>query len=213
MYKLLIFDLDGTLLNTSLDIHAVLNESLKRFNLPELSLEKTISYVGNGAKLLVERAVGENKGLFPAVYEYYAKRFADIPNDLTVFYEGEEEALKSFLKAGLKIAVVTNKSQRATQRVCEKFFSDYNLYAVIGQSDKYPLKPDPTSTLSVIKTLGVEKSECLFVGDGETDVLTAANAGIDCASVLWGYRTKSQLERAGAKTFFSSFAELVNFVL
>jgi len=213
MYKLLIFDLDGTLLNTSLDIHAVLNESLKRFDLPELPLEKTISYVGNGAKKLVERAVGENKALFPAVYEYYAKRFSDIPNDLTVLYEGEEEALKSFQKAGLKIAVVTNKPQKATQKVCEKFFSDYGLYAVIGQSDKYPLKPDPTSTLSVIKSLGVEKNECLFVGDGETDVLTAAAAGIDCASVLWGYRTKSQLESAGAKLFFSAFGELVNFVL
>jgi len=213
MYKLLIFDLDGTLLNTSLDIHAVLNESLKRFDLPELSLEKTLSYVGNGAKLLVERAVGENKGLFPAVYGYYAKRFSDIPNDLTVFYEGEEEALKSFQKAGLKIAVVTNKPQKATQKVCEKFFSDYGFYTVIGQSDKFPLKPDPTSTLSIIKALGVEKCECLFVGDGETDVLTAANAGIDCASVLWGYRTKSRLERAGAKLFFSSFGELANFVL
>lgn len=213
MVKAIIFDLDGTLLDTSKDIHAVLNESLRRFNLPEISYAKTVEYVGNGAKILVERAVGaENSDRAEEVYRDYSKRFAECDNGLTSLYEGETAALNAFKERGIKLAVITNKPQNATENVIKKFFGNGYFDAVIGNSEAFALKPDKASTEYVIHGFGVDRAECLFVGDGETDVATARNAGIKCVSVLWGFRSKSQLAAAGAKYFADKFKELENFV-
>lgn len=212
MYKLIIFDLDGTLLNTLPDIYAVLNASLKRFSLPEITLQQTKSYIGNGAEKLVRRAVGESK-LFEEVYADYSKNFSACANESTGLFDGEEQALKAFKEAGLKLAVITNKPQRATDNVVNKFFGDFGFDFVIGQSENNPLKPNPASTLKIIDALGLDKSACLFVGDGETDVLTAHNAGVDCVSVLWGYRDKDELEKAGASRFAKNWDELKELVI
>jgi phosphoglycolate phosphatase len=213
MYKGIIFDLDGTLLNTSLDIHAVLNDSLSHFNLPQLSLEKTVEYVGNGAKILVERAIPKDKSyLLEDVYKYYATHFAACANDLTCLYDGEEEVLLELKRMGVKLAIVTNKPQNATEGVYCKHLARFNFDCVLGQTDKYPLKPSPQSTLATIAQLGLEPEDCLFVGDGETDVQTAKNANIDCLSVLWGYRSRSTLEQAGGINFVGDYQQLLNFV-
>lgn len=211
MYKLIIFDLDGTLLDTSRTIRSVLNASLQKFSLPPISLEKTKEFVGNGARKLVECAV-EDKKLTEAVYADYSQNFANSSNELTALYDGAEEALSGFLKSGIRLALVTNKPERATMRAYEEFLSKFGFYAVIGQNAQTPLKPDPQSTLKIIQSSGLKKEECLFVGDGETDVITAANAGIDCVSVLWGFRSRKDLERAGAKRFVKTFAELSSIV-
>lgn len=213
MIKAIIFDLDGTLLDTSKDIHSVLNECLRRFSLPEIPYEKTLEYVGNGAKLLIERAVGaENAERAEEVYEYYSKRFAECENGLTDLYDGEKAALNFFKEKNIKLAVITNKPQDATENVIKKFFGNGYFDAVIGQSGAFGLKPDKASTEYVINKFGVDKSECLFVGDGETDVMTARNADVKCVSVLWGFRSKPQLAAAGAKHFANKFKELENFV-
>lgn len=213
MYECLIFDLDGTLVNTVGDIHAVLCRSLEKFNLPEISLEDTKRFVGNGAKKLVERAIGCRGDMFEQVYADYAKNFVECENNLSELYAGEAEALEKFKASGIKLALVTNKPQRATQNVYKKFLSKYRFCKVVGQQDGVSLKPDPTSTLKIISELNAEKERILFIGDGETDVLTAKAAQIDCVSVLWGYRTRGQLESVGAKIFAENYEELSKIVL
>ncbi|MGN0814969.1 MAG: HAD family hydrolase [Candidatus Coproplasma sp.] len=213
MYKAIIFDLDGTLLNTSLDIHSVLNSALSHFSLPEISLEKTVEYVGNGARKLVERAIPEDKtDMLDEVYAYYAEHFAACDNEQTCLYDGEEKFLLRIKACGIKTAIITNKPQAATEGVYNKHLARFSFDKVLGHTESYPLKPEPDSTLAVMAEFGVEPGDCLFVGDGETDVLTAKNAGIKCASVLWGYRSYEKLRNAGAETFITDFDELDKFV-
>ncbi len=214
MYKAVIFDLDGTLLDTSRDIHKTLNTTLRKFSLPRISLEKTLEYVGNGAKKLVERAIpAEKLYLFGQVAEDYMKRFAVCDNSLTTLYEGEEDALKKLKERGVKLAIVTNKPQAATEGVYNKHLARFDFDFVAGQNVNCPLKPDPALAFKAAKAMGVDLRECLFVGDGETDVQTAKNAGMDCVAVLWGYRSKEQLKAAGAPAFAENYAQLVEFVL
>jgi phosphoglycolate phosphatase len=214
MYKAVIFDLDGTLLNTSYDIQKVLNNSLSHFGLPQISLQKTIEYVGNGAKVLIERAVPKDKAeLIEQVYKHYSVNFANCDNQLTCLYDGEKEVLFDLKNRGVKFAIVTNKPQNATDGVYKKHLSKFDFDVVIGQTDKFALKPNADSTLYAIEKMGLNAKDCLFVGDGETDVMTAKNAGIDCVSVLWGYRTKSQLESVGATNFAKTYKELYNLIM
>lgn len=212
MVKLIIFDLDGTLLDTSQDIHNVLNDALTKFSLPTVSKEKTLSFVGDGAKQLVERAVGEIGGKSEEVYAEFSKNYSACNNDNTFLYDGEEEALKNFSATGIKLAIATNKPKAAGERVYCKFLAKFGFCEVLCQTKEYPLKPNPASTLHILDVCGVDKSECLFVGDDEADILTARNAGIKSVAVLWGFRSRSQLEKAGATVFAESFKELEEIV-
>lgn len=213
MIKAVIFDLDGTLLNTLGDIYCVLNESLEKFNLPKITFEQAGEFIGNGAKKLVERAVGNRTDMAQKVYEYYAEKFAECKNERTKLYEGEERALRALTSAGVKLAIITNKPQNATNAVFAKYLAKFGFSEVLGQTEYYPLKPNPASAFAVIEKLSVNKDDCVFVGDGETDVATAEAAGVECISVLWGYRTREQLESAGAKLFAKNFKELTQMIL
>lgn len=211
MIKAIIFDLDGTLLDTSRDIRKVLNESLERFGLPAVSMENALKYLGNGARKLVARAVGgDDLTLIEEVYGDYFKRFAECDNKLTTLYDGEREVLERFLNSGIRLAVLTNKPQKAAERVVKQLLGGIGFEYIYGDSPEHPLKPNPATTLEIMAKLGVEKSETLFVGDGDADAKTAANAGIRCVSALWGFRTQSELESAGATEFARNFKELEN---
>lgn len=201
------------MLDTSHDIHSVINESLKKFDLPQISYESTLKFVGNGAKKLCERAVGERTDMLQKVYSDYAERFANCNNDLTRLYPEEAETLKKFKELGILLAIISNKPQRATERVYDKFLSNFGFNIVLGHTEYYPLKPDSASTNHILSQLGVANEECIFVGDGETDVETAKAANLKCVSVLWGFRTKEQLKEAGAVNFAEKFSELESYVL
>ncbi len=214
MYKLVIFDLDGTLLDTLPDLQAVLNFCLKMSALPEISLDDTKKFIGNGAKKLVERAVGvNNASIVEEVYRNYNKCFAQCDNSLTRLFDGVDGLLKRLKDLNIKLTILSNKPQYGVNSAYQKFLSEYRFDAVLGQADGVPLKPDPSVTLEIINNFGLRREECLFVGDGETDVLTAKNAGVNCVSVLWGYRTLKQLEEVGAKTFVKDCDELLNLII
>lgn len=208
MPKLIIFDLDGTLVNTSRDIQATINQSLKKFGLNELSLEDTIRHVGNGAEKLVERAVGERLDLAESVYKDFSVRYAGCKNELSSLYPFEEEALTSFKQNGIMLALLTNKPQAATDKVYAKFLSKFGFCVVLGQTEYYPLKPNPASTLHILRKLGIKNDECVFVGDGEADIACAAAANVNCVSALWGFRTKEELQAAGAWMFAYDYNDL-----
>lgn len=214
MIKTVIFDLDGTLLDTSRDICKVLNDALAHYSLPAISLEKTVEYVGNGARLLVQRAIpAYAQPSLNRIFAYYAEHFAACDNELTIPYDGEDEALRKIKAKGIKLAIVTNKPQDATDGVYKKHLAKYGFDAVAGNTKEYPLKPDPALTLSVAERTGAKPCECLFVGDSETDVATARNAGMKCVSALWGFRTEEQLKKAGAERFAKSYRELTEIIL
>ena len=214
MYKAILFDLDGTLLDTSRDINAVLNDALSHFGLVKISLSDTLRYVGNGARELVRRAIGvENAGRLDEINDYYVAEFDKCDNERATIYEGEAHALRAFKDKGIKLGILSNKPQAAAEHVYELFFKEYSFDFVQGQKEGFGLKPSPEGVYAALSALKVKKEECLFVGDGETDVKTAENAGVDGVSVLWGFRTRAQLEAAGAKRFVESFNELEKLVL
>lgn len=209
MYKAIFFDLDGTLLDTSPDICKTVNEALSAFGCPPITLRQTIKFIGNGARKLIERAVPEQFSYkTDEICALYLRLFAACDNSLTELYRGEREFLQKLSRSDIRTAVITNKPDDATKNVCAKLLSDYRFDYIGGQTPGAPLKPDPAKTLELIEKWGLKAEDCVFVGDGETDVMTAVNAGTHCISVLWGYRPESELRAAGGKIFVHDFREL-----
>ena len=210
MLKAVIFDLDGTVLDTLPDLNNCMNAALKEFGCPAISVEQTRSYVGNGGLLFATRALPPEKRT-EAEYFYkqvYCPIHVGCKNELTRPLPLEKECLASLKEAGIKFAVVTNKSQAAADVLGATLLKEYGFDMIFGNRPEYGVKPDPASTLYVLKELGIEPQDAVFVGDGETDVQTAKNAGMRSVSVLWGYRTKEQLLAAGAERFAETFAQL-----
>ena len=208
MIKSILFDLDGTVLNTLPDIQRHLNDALTAHGYPAIGEEQAKHCIGDGARKLVERAFPAGAEFSEEVFEDFSRRYANNDNSLTCLYDGEEEFLKRLIERGVKFGIVTNKPQDATLGCVEKFFKDYPLAFVSGESGSFPCKPDPTLALYAALTMRVPVAECAFVGDGETDAQTAINSGMFGVSTLWGYRTKEQLQAAGATRFASNFTEL-----
>ncbi len=208
MAKGIFFDLDGTLLDTLGDIHAYVNQMLRAFSYPEITLMQTRAYVGDGARKLIERSVPENCQNFDECYAFFSNSFKSSDNELTKLYAGERETLERLKKRGIKLAVITNKPQIAAERCLKKFFGNNFFDFIGGDSGMFECKPDPSLARYAALKLKLSPREIVFVGDGEADVLTAKNAGMRCISVLWGYRTKEQLEKVGAREFAESFQSL-----
>lgn len=208
MVKGVIFDLDGTLLDTISDIHAVLNQTLAKFGYPLLSKERMIAYVGDGARQLIMRSLPGKVPNEEEVFEYYTRTYANSENALTRPFDGAIEVLKRLSERGIKLAIVTNKPHGATERVVKQYLSEIPFAFVAGDSGNFPVKPDPTLARFAALTMRLFPEECAFVGDGEPDAQTAINAGMFGISCLWGYRSKEELEAVGATRFVSDFYEL-----
>ncbi len=214
MIKYCIFDLDGTLLNTINTIKFYMNQTLSSRGIKPLSEKECKSFVGSGAKMLMHRAC-EARNVFDSQLEgkmlcEYMAAYDSNPYHLTEKYISMDELILSLKKDGIKLAVLSNKPDFATRAAVSYFFGDV-FDIVRGGRDNSPLKPDPTACFEILREMGGAPSECAYIGDSDVDCITGKNMNAALnISVLWGYRTKAQLETVGAKLFVESVSELEN---
>lgn len=199
MYKAVIFDLDGTLLNTLGDLHAAVNHALRSFSFPERSIDEVRNFIGNGVVKLMERSTPENtdKKTNSDCLDIFRAYYLMHMQDMTAPYEGVCELIETLREKGIKTAVVSNKLHQAVYELCLDFFPGL-IDEAIGVSNECERKPSPVNVYKALEKLGVSADECIYIGDSEIDVQTAHNAGIKCIGVTWGYRDRCELERAGA---------------
>ena len=209
MIDTIIFDLDGTLLNTLEDLMDSVNYALERQGFPLRNIEEIRSFVGNGIRLLVERAVPQEvvgTDTFEVCFKDFNDYYKVHMEDKTAPYDGINEMLKNIKKAGFKTAIVTNKVDYAAQELCNRLFPEIDL--VVGSVDDRPNKPAPDGAFYAIDTLGSKAENTIFVGDADTDILTAKNAGLPSIGVLWGFRDREIIEAEGAEYIVETVNDL-----
>ena len=211
-YKTYIFDLDGTLLDTLGDLAASVNYALRTHGMPEHSIDDIRRFVGNGVRLLMERAVPEGAAnpLFDEAFATFRTYYMDHSLDTTRPYDGILETLSELKSRGCRLAVVSNKMMAATQELCRYFFKD-TIEVAIGENEAEGIrkKPAPDTVFAALKALGEDREGAVYVGDSDVDILTAHNSGLPCISVLWGFRDREFLKQNGAETFISAPSELL----
>lgn len=215
-HRVIIFDLDGTLLNTIGDLAAACEDMLRKRNLPQHTLAEYTSFVGNGIRNLVKRSLPEQLRTDDYVeqakadfVEYYTHNI----HNYTAPYEGITELLAELQSAGVKIAVASNKFHEGTLQLINYFFPNIEFIAVYGNREGYPLKPDAQLIEEIMRIGGVTNSECVMVGDSAVDIQTAHNAGIDSIAVSWGFRFMEELEQANPTHIVGSVKELRELLL
>lgn len=211
MKKLVIFDLDGTLLNTIADLAYSTNHALHSNGFPEHPLADYPFFVGNGINKLFERALPEGEKTEANVWKI---RQAFLPyydthnTDYTVPYPGIPELLVQLQAGGYRLAVASNKYQRATEKLIACYFPGIRFAAVLGQREGIPVKPDPAIVQTILETAGVAKEEVLYVGDSGVDMQTATNSGVTSVGVTWGFRPRRELEENGADYIVDTAEEI-----
>lgn len=213
-YKLAVFDLDGTVLNTIGGLTHAVNAALAMNGLPARSREEVQAMVGNGTRKLIERALGEDADpeLISKVYSDYQKYYAENCSYDTYPYDGIKQMLIKLNEAGIKCAVVTNKPDLPARKLIEEHFGSL-IVVTHGNVPEVPVKPDPTFVHMTMEELGVSSEETVYIGDSDVDIKTAAAAGTDCISVDWGFRTHEFLVENGAETIVSRPSELADYLL
>ncbi len=197
----ILFDLDGTLLNTLGDLHASTNHVLRSFGYPQRTVEEVRQFVGNGALRLIAQAIPEDKNNVQEVLAAFQVYYAAHCNERTAPYPGIPAALAAL--SHYPLAVVSNKPDRAVKELAKIYFP--GLYAR-GEGEDCRRKPWPDMVHKALEALGCDS--CIYVGDSEVDVETAKNAGVPCLSVTWGFRNKSVMEAAGSTHFCEDPADL-----
>ena len=216
MYKACIFDLDGTLTDTLESLTYSVNETLKELKLKKITQEQCRSFVGNGARCLIERALVaggdlEKSQMEPAM-EIYGRIFGENCTYHVTLYEGIPEMLKALKDRGIHLAVLSNKPDRQTVKVVKEIFGDNIFDYAQGQKDGIRRKPEPDGVWYLMEQMQVSKEECLYIGDSEVDAATGKNAGLKTIGVLWGFRDRKTLETAGADHLIERPEELLQFV-
>ena len=211
--KAVIFDLDGTLLNTINTIEYYCNKALEKYGFDPIGADRYKLLVGNGATLLVERAMSETrewtKEEFDNVFAEYNKLYDADTLYLTEPYKNIVDMLHTLKDKGYKIAVLSNKPDFATGDVVRTIFGDGLFDIVRGGIEGVPLKPDPTAVFDIMAELGVGKDETIFVGDTKVDIATGKNAGLYSVGVLWGFRDEAELKEAGADVIIDDADDII----
>ncbi len=212
IYKAILFDLDGTLLDTLGDLTYALNLVLQKRGYKTRTREEVKSFVGDGAAMLMKRAMphgtGENE-LEEATSEDKRLYLENMLRECTP-YEGICELLENLRAKGMKIGVVSNKYYESAEKLCSHFFKELDV--VVGENEAAGLKPKPSPDMInlALMQLGVSPSECVFVGDSDVDVICADNAGLKCISVTWGFRSREFLSARGAYCFADKASDILD---
>lgn len=214
MYKLAIFDLDGTLLDTLGDLHASVNFALRKFGFPERTIDEIRAFIGNGVVKLVERSTpeGTDTETQQKCLDIFRKHYLQHMADNTAPYEGMAELLKNLIGSGVKTAVVSNKLHPAVEDLCESYFPGL-IHKAIGVSVEEERKPSPVNVIKSMELFGADTENCIYIGDSEVDVQTAHNAELKCIGVTWGFRTKDELLKAGCDIIADTAEEVKEIIL
>lgn len=198
-YSAIIFDLDGTLLNTLEDLMDAANYALAQYGYPARTLDEIRRFVGNGVRNLMQRALPEGAAvsIFEEILSAFRSYYTAHCEDKTHAYEGVLELLRHLKDSGCKIAIVSNKLDSAVKELNQTYFSDY-VQAAIGEKEGIRRKPAPDMVENALSELNASKKETVYIGDSDVDIETAANAGLDCISVSWGFRDAEFLRKCGA---------------
>lgn len=212
MKKAVIFDLDGTLLDTLGDLASSVNFALRECGYPERTVDEVRSFIGNGVIMLMRRSVpkGTNEADEKACFEKFRAYYLEHMEDTTAPYDGVNELIEKLSARGIKTAVVSNKLDAGVKGLCEKYFP--GLTCAFGVNNESERKPAPANVFKALSKLKVEKSEALYVGDSEVDVQTAQNAGLEMAGVTWGYRSRETLVSSGANHIVEKPEKLLDLV-
>lgn len=213
-FETAVFDLDGTLLDTLDDLMNSVNFALAEFGFPKRSREEIRQFVGNGVGMLIKRAVpaGTDIKTEEECLGVFRKRYSEHKEDNTAPYDGISPALLKLKEAGIKTAVVSNKFDAAVKELCKPFFGDL-IPVAIGERENVRRKPCPDSVFEALKELGASKETAIYIGDSDTDVETAKNAGLPCIGVTWGFRDKDVLEKTGADYIIDEPSQLLGIIL
>lgn len=201
MDKLIIFDLDGTLVNSIYDLADAVNDSLVELGYPVHNVDKYYRFVGDGTLKLAERALPESlrsEEEINKLHKRFSQKYQQCCLNKTKPYNGMVDALYKLKQAGIKCAVASNKPDKFAKHIVDCLFGEEFFDMVIGKRDNVPAKPDPQIIFDILDNLNIEKKDCLLAGDSDVDVITAHNSGIRCIGCAWGFRGEQELTDAGA---------------
>ena len=212
-YEAVVFDLDGTLLNTLDDLWDSVNFALEKKGYPKRSIDEVRCFVGNGVEKLMMRAVPENTSKEDALsaLEIFKNHYKDNSKNKTRPYDGIMELLGALKDNGFKMAIVSNKFNDAVKELNKEFFGEYIEFAY-GECETIRKKPNPDAVFKALEDLGIEQSQAVYVGDSDVDIMTAKNSGLDCISVSWGFRTRQELEMNGAISIIDKPMDLMDII-
>lgn len=217
MKKACIFDLDGTLTNTIETLAYFVNQTLKNHGIKKIEVDKFKYLAGDGARNLIKRSLACNlekwdKTFEDKILQEYNFAYDNNFTHLCKVYDGVPELLKDLKQKRIKLAVCTNKPQSTATKTVNKFFGDATFELIFGQRENFPIKPDPSACIEIIKKLSVTTDDCLYIGDTATDMKTGKNANFFTIGVLWGFRQKEELEASGADAIVTKPSEILQFL-
>ena len=213
-YQAVLYDMDGTVLDTLEDLYRAANAAMREFGLPAVPRERVRSILGNGASYLIHACVpaGTEEELTRRVLNWYVPYYQAHCRITTQPYPGMLPLMERLKARGIRQALISNKGDGAVQELAREFFPGL-LETAVGESAAVRRKPNPDAVLAALNEMGVEKKDAVYVGDTEVDIETARNAGLACAVVGWGFRTEEELHAAGAGRIFHTADELCRWLL
>lgn len=213
-FKAVLFDLDGTLLNTIDDLGDSMNNVLTKLSYPTHSIESYKYFVGDGLEMLIKRALPEDvdEETFKKAYQLMRDEYGNNWANKTKPYDGIPELLNSLKSLGIRRTILTNKPDDTAQKVVNKFLSDYEFDIVMGARQNYPKKPEPDGAIEIAKALKIEPEFFLYLGDTKIDMETAKRAGMFPVGVLWGFRKADELINSGAKILIEHPINLLEYI-
>ena len=208
-YRAVLFDMDGTVLDTLEDLAAAVNACFRHFGVPEVSRDLVRAKLGNGAVYLIHACVpeGMDEERIRELIAWYKPYYDAHCRIETRPYPGIPELMAELKAKGVKQAIISNKPDPAVQELAAEFFPGL-LETAVGESERVRRKPDPDAVLAAVERMGLQKEDCVYIGDTEVDLATARNAGMDVIAVSWGFRSEEHLRAAGAVRIANSVGEL-----